>query len=186
MVQCRSMHGCCRPNKFSCFFSIMRNMHSQVNPKQRQLHLAECGRHHHFVGCELQERQSNCFSRRASEETTPPRVPSSLDTLSQDPRFKMGLLKLDSSGMLSPISPDHHPHATVPALKLGISPLLVFVCFSQSDAVCLVRSCGESHSRAKRTPTWRRKPLVAPEKRQAPPPQLRAFCHPWRRVRRRN
>ena len=44
----------------------------------------------------------------------------------------------------------------------------------------------KSRSRAKLTPTWRRGPAGYSRKETTLPPQLRAFCHPWRRARRPN
>ena len=84
-----------------CLF-CRKNETCTVNPEQRKLHLAECGRHH-LVGSgwiipnpgdstTLQERQNNCLCRDTREEATPPAVPSSPDAPSQDPLFRTGLL----------------------------------------------------------------------------------------------
>ena len=97
----------------------------------------------------LQERQSNCLCRGKSEEATPPAVPGSPDAPS-DTRFRTGLLAGQTEESFRFFRPPasnfardhHHPHATVPALELRVSPLFVSACFSQGDAVCSVRVQG--------------------------------------------
>ena len=88
------------------------------------------------------------------------------------------------------VSLDHLPPTSPAITTIRTRPFRpearVCVLLAKRCHLLCPRSCGESRSRAKLTPTWRRGPTGYTRKETTLPPQLRAFCHPWRRARRPN